>query len=463
MDAAILTILGSLHTREDVLNLLVRDMKAKDPVVFASFVNFVRKNIGAWENALRVIQPTSRDVPVIQHYTPIMGSDGPDALFELFRGKKVLMTATQSPGRGGSATNCYKLTRYLREECGIPTACIFFQSLDYDYVDKYDPDQIGGVWRAPRFNSLIKSKSQSVRVMTKRNLKSIKKAVHKYLGGDPGVILCKNYAAPVESRFLYPKTPIVYLVSGSWHATQLRLTARDLLNMKHTELADMMPTEVQAIESSDAVVPNSSISAAVLSHIYQRFTHKICAPVDTSNIVPIRLTTTFPVDGWHDRPYDLAFISSSLDRAIKGPDIADCIMSHAGSAAWTKLVVGERSALPKFQSVQRCTTRPRQTHMDLMSLLTQVKVVLLTSRFDASPNIMMEALQHGAYPLCSENIGNSERLDKALIVRSLHDTDEWVATAAEVFKHPPVCPIVATDDTPLSWSLLGCMKEKLFV
>ena len=91
---------------------------------------------------------------------------------------KILITAKQRPYYGGSATNAYKLTKYLRQ-LGIKTSCLFFNN---DNVD-VDPDKIGGVFKVEHNSKIRKVRTCEFQL---RNLIKI------YLGALPHIILAFN-------------------------------------------------------------------------------------------------------------------------------------------------------------------------------------------------------------------------------------------------------------------------------
>lgn len=462
MDYALLSLMNNLHTRDDVLSNIMNSMKKENPQVFANFVSFCNRNMGSWMSHLRSTSADeTRDVPILAHYEPELTDDEVEGLLSFFKGKTLCLTATQSVGRGGSATNAYKLTKFFRAN-GIRCACIFIQDFVYDELERYDPDNIGGVWRVPRFTDLNRSKNSLVRTATRRNIRSLKQAVKKYLGGDdPDIILGKNYISPIVSRFLYPSVKLVYLVSGSWHCTQLLKCVGELINVDPNKLNRMVLPEVEAIKAADLIIPNSSIGGAVFGHIYNEFAYKISPPIDTSNIEPLDylLEIENPVDGWSDRPYDIAFIASSLGRKIKGPNIAEGVFGHPSLAHLKKLVVGEQTKPPMFQNVQHCTFSDRLPHSELMAILSKVRIICLCSLFDSSPNLMSECLNAGVYPVASVNIGNSEKLDPVLVVKDVFSTDEWAEAILNTLSNPSKKPLQRLGKVPLATSILHKLQE----
>lgn len=418
MDISFLTLFASINPRKDILNAIIHDMATKQPEVFKGFVDFCSNNLSSWQYLCSSAKvPPNTSVPVISHYTLPPGFD-----IEQSPLKRILVTSTQAPGYGGSATNAYKLCGHLRK-FGVSTSALFFQNTDFTSIENYDPERIGGVWRIPRFTKYKNSRDRSTRSQCKRDIRRLKNTVEKYLGGPPQVIICKNYIAPIQTRVLYPDTPIVYLVSGSIHATQLKTTGTNIItNMDAEKLEHMYPLEIEANQKSNLIIPNSSISAAVFNHIYRRrFFPKISPPINTSEIV-LTKTRDLPHEDWENRKYDVAFIVSNVKREVKGPGIARSILNKM-SPKFVKIVVGENSEEWEIPNTETITVQP---HKNIINILHNTKVVIVPSFFDASPNLLAEALECGAYPITTLNVGNSEYLHDSLRVTELENISEWV-------------------------------------
>lgn len=433
MDFTFLNLFSTFQNRSEFLDLLVGEIR-KQPQCFENFVRYCERKLPKWSLEIAKTNTFGK----VQHVSPKDHDLTQTEIAELQEQVSkipILITATQYPSYGGSATNAYKLTKFFRDR-GLKVACLFFENLDFAPAGVYDPDKINGVFRAPRFTSMNKTVTQQVRSQMKRDIRALKAEIKKYLGEDPSVILCKNYVSPVESNFLYPDTPIVYLVSGSWHATELKTTAQEVLTKDPGQLSQMNLKEAQANRLSTMIVPNSSISYNVFSHVYKGFGHKITFPVNTSDLEKINLRGDFPHDGWEAREFDLAFIVSNLSRTVKGPHIALEILRHEQMRSLKKLVIGERKP-GQFTDIHNCHFAGKLPHQDCMNFLSRSKIVILTSTFDASPNLLPEAIVHGTYPVCSVNIGNAEMLVDPLYIPDLYDTEVWVSKIKNIITNPP--------------------------
>ena len=147
----------------------------------------------------------------------------PDGILDFFRAHfiqkfRILVTSTQYPGYGGAATNSYNLIKYIRQ-MGISCAGLFHESSKKleELNGNKDPNNIGGIWNIER---LYHPKRKTLNDVQKSVIEKIQNEINDYLGGEPTVILCKNYVSPLECQIIYPNSYILYLVSGSIHASE---------------------------------------------------------------------------------------------------------------------------------------------------------------------------------------------------------------------------------------------------
>ena len=442
MDAALLTVF-SVITREDILSNLVQNMRTRDPLVFTRWVHYCTTYLPRWQRQL-TYEENKQEQVVVKNMLPNsiaykhdMTLDESKNLLSWFSQKRVLVVATQAPGFGGSATNAYKIARFFREVIGSQTGLVFFEHMDFTSSDSYDPMKIGGVWRLPRFNKFQNTKIKHIRNQCRRDIRRSKVTIEKYLGGPPDIILCKNYLSPHVVRMIFPSVPLVYLVSGSWHATHMKKTAIEILEISPDKLNNMLLLEKQTNNMVDLIIPNSWISRIVFTHIYGDA--KSCYPIDTSNMYnTIPKSEKLPCANWEDRKFDVAFVVSSLSRTIKGPHIASEVFEHPFLSNLSKVVVGDSNVQsPSFDHVSNCTRSNRMTHQECMNLLLQCKIVIMPSLFDASPNLLTEAISSGCYPIVTPNIGNIDNINNMLVVSTLLDIEEWAATIQNVVNTPP--------------------------
>lgn len=362
---------------------------------------------------------------------PEMDDSKKDELFEKFKNLKIVVSATQYPGCGGSATNAYNIIKYMRKELTSKTTGIFFENVDKFPLDKYDPEKIGGIFRCPRWDYFMKKHDAN---FIKRDLRNYRKAVEKELGGTPDIILCKNYIAPLEIDIMFPGVPIVYLVSGSKHLSIMGVSYDQLLRTDKKTL-DVCVDEVAANSVSTLIVPNSMLSYKTFKYIYPEYVNKISYPIDTS------VLTRFKVDypPMKSRQYDIGVFVSNHKRVVKNGQLANKILGSPRLEKYDKLIVGDNYE-STFSKITNVTEYPMIPNTEVIKHLQTVKIILICSLFDASPNTCVEALCCGCKLLLTRNVGNSEKYNKFYIINDIEDVEEWV---------DKICTILETDPDDL--------------
>jgi glycosyltransferase involved in cell wall biosynthesis len=314
---------------------------------------------------------------------------------------RILITSTQYPYYGGAATNAYALVKYLRFN-GHKVAGIFFDN----HNKNVDPDGVGGVWRC-------NIKSASSKHLTKR-------IVTSYLGGLPDTILGKNYAAPVHSKDLFPNAKIIYLVTGSPHMIDLSkkgISANVYIKSKEKKV---FTPEERCIAKSDLIVPNSKIARDMLVKNYGNLS-KITHPIDTSMAFNRKQTNNV---NFMRRNFSIAFICSNLERSVKNPGLASKILSNKDIIKNNNIVIGGNDK--SFKKIRGVKTMGVINHSRVLKIMSDTKLVICTSYYDASPNIIKEALISGCNILVSKNCGWSETYPNAFVCNDIYDINEWI-------------------------------------
>ena len=321
---------------------------------------------------------------------------------------KILITSTQYPYYGGAATNSYALVKYLRFH-GHTVACIFFENKDV----VVDIDNIGGVFRIGDRDS----KQMAVKI------------IEKYLKGTPDIILSKNYAAPVISGPMFPGVKNVYLVTGSPQMSEL--SSRNISSVSYTE-SRMEPLffapEASCVKKADLVIPNSHQASKILIKNYGK-NKKIKQPIDTSMAFNHKIEIG---KKFSDREIDIAFICSNLNRPVKNSKLALKLMSNKSFKSNKKVVIGEGSNI--FAGVSNCKKYNLMNQTEVIKIIQNSKLVICTSYYDASPNVIKEAIMAGSNILVSNNCGWSELYPDSSVCSDIYDVDEWVEKSASLIK-----------------------------
>jgi glycosyltransferase involved in cell wall biosynthesis len=317
---------------------------------------------------------------------------------------KIIVSSTQYPYYGGSATNSYALIKFLRAG-NHKVVGLFFTDEKVDV----DPDKIGGIWQ-------VKNNKGS------HNL--VRKLTRGYLGGSPSIVFGKNYAAPVMSKGLFPSARIIYLVTGSpqmIEASNDNLSAKKYLKRKGSPIVHK--PEKDCIVRSDLVVPNSQMARRLLVKNYGEM-EKFYSPIDTSLAFNRKSLSSVP---FHKRKTDILFICSNLSRKVKNAELARRIFSNPLFSEANKTVIGLNSG--KFRNISKTTCRGLLPHNKVIDEIKDSKLVVCTSYYDASPNVIKEALMCESNILISKNCGWSELYPEEFVCNDVYSIKEWVIKA----------------------------------
>jgi len=314
---------------------------------------------------------------------------------------KIIITSTQWPYYGGAATNALALIKYLRNH-GHDVAGIFFESQRVNV----DPDKIGGIWR---FDP------------SEGNPNIIRKVVMRHLGGRPDVIMGKNYAAPIHSKSIFPNVKIIYLVTGSPQMTELSKNKISSIRHLSSRRGIIHQAEYNCIKASDLVIPNSPQARSMLIKNYGSL-GKIHKPIDTSLAFNRRIKNVIP---FKDRKYDVAFICSNFNRSVKNSALAKKILRNKSFYNSRKIVIGGNSN--SFSGLRNITIKSLIPQNEVIKIIQNSKVVICTSYYDASPNVIKEAIMSGSNILVSKNCGWYEQYPSEFVCSDIYNESEWIA------------------------------------
>lgn len=220
---------------------------------------------------------------------------------------------------------------------------------------------------------------------------------------------------------MYPNTPIVYLVSGSKHLSSLAISYEDLIKKSISDLPSYKD-EIIANEISTLIVPNSLLSYNTFNYIYAD-NYNLAYPIDTSVLSEFKVEKS-PL--WNDRSIDIGVFVSSHDRIIKNSILANKILESDILRSYKKLIVGDNYEKTFSSKIKNVKYLPMISNKEVIEKLKNVKVILVCSLFDASPNICIEAICCGCKILLTKNVGNSEKYDPFYIIDNLNDIDSWI-------------------------------------
>jgi glycosyltransferase involved in cell wall biosynthesis len=330
---------------------------------------------------------------------------------------KILVTCTQAPYNGGASTNSYALIKYLRK-LGYRACGIFYVSSS---GAKADPDKIGGVFAC---NERLGS-----------DIKLCKNKCKKYLGGEPSLVLSKNYVAPIISKNMFPESSHTYMVSGapimmdlSKHGISAVKYLKNNLNIRLGSSYDgyMHRRELECVDKIDNFLLNSKILKDMFVKTYGNRIDgsKKLTTINTSCILNnLNNKINKSIDS---RPIDILFASSRLNRLVKNFHFAQRIFESKAisNMRLNIVIVGDSYGTQKLRH-PNIKYMSKQRHKPLMNIMSNSKIVLCTSYFDASPNLLSEAIQNGCNFLTSKNCGWSEEYPKEVVCDDVYDIKEW--------------------------------------
>ena len=329
---------------------------------------------------------------------------------------KILIACTQYPYHGGAATNSYALIKALRSR-GHTVCGVFFESSNANC----DPDSIGGIIKAPsgRFSA-----------------NSLRLKIRGVLGGQPDVMLSKNYVAPIYCKKIFPKIKNIYLVSGSplmrplskAKISAVRFLKGDNAAKKIRLDKNIESSEKLAIRNSDGILLNSKVSKDVFLKTYPKHflsKCKISSPINTSIIVNKNCKKN--QKEFRKRDIDIAFICSNLSRTVKNASFAKDVFKQSVLDKKAKLVVGQ--GCRAFEGLPNVIVKNKTKNENIIKYLGRTRLVICPSYFDASPNIINEAIASGCNVLVSNNCGWSEKYNKRSVCRDVYDAKKWASMA----------------------------------
>lgn len=313
---------------------------------------------------------------------------------------RILIASTQYPFYGGAATNAYALIKFFRSY-GYKTAGLFITGAG----NPINPDNLEGIFNLPTYNEPVNRLAEFI---------------NRYLGGNPNVMLGKNYQAPITLKKMFQNQVSGYLVAGSPQMAELAeqdISAQKFLN---SNKALINIAEKECMKIVDLIFPNNPIGYKLLMLNYNNY-NRIQPPVDTSFAMN---NYTIEKKPFKDRKYDIIFICSRFDRAVKNSKLAVKLMKDPLFKNNKKIVVGNLSN--EFIGIKNITIAGFiKDGMEILNLLNDTKVLICTSYYDASPNVVKEAIVCGCNVLLSKNCGWYEKYPKEFVCEDVYEIDEW--------------------------------------
>ena len=341
--------------------------------------------------------------------------------------KRIVVVSSQIPGNGGSATNAYNIHKFLLD-LNFNSTCVFHENTHLKVSD-FNSYNLKNVLLYPKPN-VDKLKNDAA---YNKTFSAYSDEICKTLGGQPDIILCKNYTMPTIYKHLFKNSTVIYLVAGSRPITDLLKKQPDAEYVKimKQKTVDNVKSdlEISSINSSDFIFGNSKFCTNALEKVYDR---KTDGEFYTTFLTMSNLRNSIQFDKipMQDRKIDILFAVSSFDRAIKNPTFAAELFQSDKLKSYNKLLIGDNSFQHEQQS-NGILCMEKIPNIKLLEYFNNAKIVILCSRFEAFPNTMLEAHYMGANIIISENCGGiTEFINPANILPLKVDT--WVDRCVEI-------------------------------
>ena len=353
---------------------------------------------------------------------------------------RLVFACTQRPFLGGASTEFYEMIKLFRSH-GHKVLGLF---LDRSQVPNWwDPDQLGNVYPLP-FSSDIGAINPIV--------------IKKLQAFNPQVVLGKNILAPTLIKKIFPNAKVIYVTSGFGYIVTEYSKLRNIRGIddfvvhytpeqRKSVLNDGLPCEGRTIALSDKIIFHSDTVRAFLPLLFPEAARKGYREIIWTSNILISNQTGPP---WEQRSIDLLFVASNWGRGDKGGIYMRDICARYRSSRCT--VVGQNSslALPNVRLYENLS------RMRVLQLMGESKVLIVPSLFDASPNIVPEAIGCGCNIVLSQNVRNYFLCNPALIVENL-DLDRFCTKIDLALKSPYLNPPI--DKTKIYKQMLNAIEE----
>lgn len=330
---------------------------------------------------------------------------------------KILITSTQKPGNGGSATNAYKLTKWLRK-FNYPVAVLFYNK---EQADKINIDNIEGFFTIRDVLTLRDFHSNSDKII-------VRNKIINYLGGYPSMIFAFNYYAPILSRKLFPNSYLYYFVVGNpvlsigedsiinQETSVQKFLKDDYVLTNYDELTYSL--ELETIKISDEIIFDQGIlNLHTISKVHPLFRYLYNTYYNYG--INILMAEIKPLD--KIKEFELVIISSNWKRLVKNPKLAYMIFKEFPQ--YRKLVIGDNSDI--FNKITNTTCLPLLPYKQTQDYIAKSKLLLITSFSETGPNTMIEAFLNKCQVLSSKNIGYQRYLKEYQLCEDVYNLDEW--------------------------------------
>ena len=126
--------------------------------------------------------------------------------------------------------------------------------------------------------------------------------------------------------------------------------------------------------------------------------------------------------GFETRKYNIAFVASNFSRKIKNAKLSYALFNNFSDSNKIAVGIGSES----FRDIKNTATMSLISQKEIAKVLSETKLLIITSYFDSSPSILSEAVLNGCNVLVSKNVGWHEALNTKCVIEDYENNDEWV-------------------------------------
>lgn len=352
--------------------------------------------------------------------------------------KKIIISSIDAPFVGGAGTNSYNLIKLFRNILKHNVVGLYIYT-EYNYIA--DPHKIGNILN---FNP------------KKEKIESIKNKIIDSLGGEPDVILTKNYIPVFFLKKIFPRIKLYLLPSGSsfygHYINKVNLiTMSELikkLESSQLKLYDVVThkgkwpcypdscqpgcdCELRALLLADKIIPNSDITENLFKLLYKNLTikdsliSKILSYNLTSALYDMSALTGVKRLDFNKRKYDLIFIAYNWNRKLKNATLVENIVNNKIMKKYNILVAGNNSNIIKPTNYNT-TILNCINNKHIFEFLMNSRCLACVSWYDSFPNVITEANMCGCNIVSSENVGQAKLLPPKLIVKNFNNVTDWI-------------------------------------
>lgn len=340
--------------------------------------------------------------------------------------KKFLLGSYEVPGYGGASTVAYRMFEDLQTQ-GLDIAFVNLISQDLaPYLQAVYGSALGNPRGLANVQNLVLERAPFYPSPAHDKLTRLIQTV------SPDVVIGNDFIAALLLKSSAPDKRTIFITAGCDQAKQALLrrevsAVTELLHRIEKQKVKAAQTfrlpphtpgirEAQAVESADLILLHSDMMRPLYSYYFPAHAVKLFPetlwfaewiPQDCAPYLPFRKP-------FAARAIDVLLVASLWNRVEKNWALArEIILQHP---EWNIHVVGE-----PVERVGRATYHGLLAdRAKLFALMGNVRVVVSTSRLDAAPGILWEAVAMGCNIVATKNCGNWELCHPALLAPSLH-------------------------------------------